>query len=117
MRIAGRLAQEFFMDIRDGLADQSYDELDPLAQKKYGRSLTIKILQSQRMFLRGTVLDEKYTFVVRNRPLEALSCVEAKSKSRKLYLAARLIRRGPDASDWRVQGFKVTSVPEKGCPT
>jgi len=118
MRAAGEIAEEFFESLRDSDFDDAYEGLDRSLTTKYGRSTAMLALRNHRMILAGTSIDEKYTFAADGNPREAISCVEAKSKRpRKLYLTARLIQRGQGPHDWKVQGFKITSVPERGCPT
>jgi hypothetical protein len=116
MREAGKFAEQFFIKIRDERYKESFTNMDRKVQRLTEFGVT-GVLRAKRNYLIGTLPDERYTFVTAQNPLQALSCVEAWDRrgSRKLYLSARLIRRS-SAEGWKVLGFKVTSVPESGCP-
>lgn len=116
MREAGSFAEQFFNDIKDARYEDAFRKMDRKVQR-LGRFGVTAVLRAKRNYLIGNFADERYTFVTAQSPLQALSCVEAgdKKRQRKLYLSARLIHRS-GTEGWKVLGFKITTVPESGCP-
>ncbi len=115
MREAGRFAEQFFEDIRDENYDRAYLGMDGRI-RALGKFGVTGVLRAKRNYLIGADIEARYTFSTNIDPPEGLACVEARGKRPgKLYLAARMIRRS-DSEGWKVRGFKITSVPESGCP-
>lgn len=119
-RIAGaaKVAEEFFEDIRDSHFEEAYNDLDPAVQKQLGRRKTLEALAGYRRSIYPSGIDEKFTFMVRDQPLEATACVEADvKKKRTVYMTARLVWHGPSNRGWKIRQFRFSAAPSEGCPS
>jgi hypothetical protein len=117
VRPAAKVAEEFFEDVRDANFLQASSKLDRTVLLKFSKARVIAVLRSHQTSVAGFSIDQKFTFAVAASPPQAVSCVEARQANRrKIYLTALLIRRGSEGTPWKVQQFKMTSVPESGCP-